>query len=128
VVIEIAIVFVIFTTATWLGFRAVPVLRANGVVQAFYQSSFGPAVMVACGREFREPDVASVPPLAAFLAEQTDSFECAALPASTRTFPLNSLQGATQYCSVLSRPYGASRRFMGQAGDPARLMFGQSPR
>ena len=60
-VIEIAIVFVIFTTATWLGFRAVPALRANGVVQAFYQSSFGPAVMVACGREFREPDIASVP-------------------------------------------------------------------
>ena len=100
-VIEIAIVFVIFSTATWLGFRAVGALRANGVVQVFYQSSFGPAVMVACGREFREPDVASVPPLAAFLAEQTDSFECGELPASTRTFPLNGLQEATRYLQLL---------------------------
>src|SRR5262245_22905978 len=100
-VLEIAIVSVIFITATWLGFHAVRVLRANGVVQAFYQASFGPAVMVACGRDFREPDVARVPPLAAFLREQTDSFECSELPASTRTFSLNALQGATQYLQLV---------------------------
>src|SRR5262245_932733 len=90
--VEIAIVFVIFATATWLGFRAVGALRANGVVQAFYQSSFGPAVMAACGREFRMPDAASVPALAGFLAEQTDSFDCAQLPASTPTTPLHDFQ------------------------------------
>src|SRR5262245_46145039 len=95
--VEIAIVFVIFATATWLGFRAVGALRANGVVQAFYQSSFGPAVMAACGREFRMPDAASVPALAGFLAEQTDSFDCAELPASTPTTPLNGFQRAPRY-------------------------------
>ena len=38
----------------------------------FYQSEFGPAVMLACGRGFQSPDTRTEPALAAFLLQQSE--------------------------------------------------------
>jgi hypothetical protein len=55
---------------------------ARGGHPFFYQSYFEPAVMTACGRGFAIAQPQPAPPaLRAFLAEQTDRFSCAELPA-----------------------------------------------
>jgi hypothetical protein len=87
----------IFGVSTWIGVRAVGEFRASGGVQDFYQRRFGPAVMLACGRAFREPDAARVPALAAFLAERSDAFDCAQLPATLETAPLDAFQSTSRY-------------------------------
>ena len=78
-VVDLAIGLLIFCSGTWVGVRAVQAFRAAGGAQEFYQSEFGPAVMVACGGGFRNPDTRTAPALAAFLSQQSDRFDCGSL-------------------------------------------------
>jgi len=58
----------------------------SGIVKAFhfYQDTFAPAVMVACGHEFVQP-VPEPKALTEYLAVQRPSFDCADIPASVVT-------------------------------------------
>jgi hypothetical protein len=94
---DTALAALIFCAGTWAGTRAVQSFRAAGGAQYFYQSDFGPAVMLACGRGFLDPDRRTAPALAAFLAQQADRFDCASLPPSVPALPLNAFQRSSQY-------------------------------
>jgi hypothetical protein len=96
----VAVATLIFCVGAWVGVRAVQQFRADGLLQSFYQPAFGPAVMVACGHEFRDPDAARVPALSAFLSERVDRFDCAALPAAIPTFPPSDFQSASRYLEL----------------------------
>ncbi|MCY1164424.1 hypothetical protein D9M73_43020 [compost metagenome] len=54
----------------------------SGIVKAFhfYQDTFAPAVMVACGHEFARP-VPELKAMTEYLADQRPSFDCADIPA-----------------------------------------------
>jgi len=58
----------------------------SGIVKAFhfYQDTFAPAVMVACGHEFARP-VPELKAMTEYLADQRPSFDCADIPASVVT-------------------------------------------
>jgi hypothetical protein len=91
------IALVVFAAATAAGVRSVQQFRAAGGVPEFYQSQFGPAVMIACGRGFQNPDASTIAPLAAFLAQSTDSFSCRDLPARTPTAAVSPFQASGRY-------------------------------
>jgi hypothetical protein len=97
---EAAVVVAIIVVSTLLGVRVVQTYRAAGFAPSFYQPAFGPAVMLACGQGFRNPDTRELPPLAAFLSEQDDRFDCAALPATPATLPLDNFQTASRYLEL----------------------------
>ncbi len=97
---EAAVVVAIIVVSTLLGVRVVQTYHAAGFVPSFYQPAFGPAVMLACGQGFRNPDTRDLPPLAAFLSEQDDRFDCAALPATPATLPLDNFQTASRYLEL----------------------------
>ena len=94
---ELAIVVLIFCVSTWAGVRAVQMYRPAGGAQYFYQSDFGPAVMLACGRTFQDPDTRNAPALAAFLAQQSDSVDCASVPLTIPTTEMNAFQRGIRY-------------------------------
>jgi hypothetical protein len=94
---ELTIGVLIFCIGTFVGVRAVHAFRSAGGAQYFYQTDFGPAVMLACGRGFQDPDPTNVPALAAFLAQRADSFDCRNLPPGTPTAPMNAFQRSSQY-------------------------------
>lgn len=94
---EICIAVILFAVSTWLGTAAVRAFRAGGGVQEFYQSEFGPAVMMACGLGFDNPDATGVPALRAFLARASDAFDCASLPRPVATLPLTPFQASSVY-------------------------------
>lgn len=67
------------------------VLRQTDGTGAFYQIHFGPAVMAACGFEFKnltEPNES----LKSFLSVKSQQFSCEELPAKISTTPLNKFQ------------------------------------
>src|SRR5262249_1427671 len=97
---DMAIAATIFCLASLLGAYAVVGYRAAGGEQYFYQSEFGPAVMVACGRGFLNPDTDTIPPLAAFLSQQTDAFDCASLPASISASDPDPYQRVSRYLEL----------------------------
>ena len=97
---EASISLLIFCVATLVGIRAVQAYRAAGGAVYFYQSDFGPAVMVACGRAFQDPDTRSAPALEAFLAQQSGDFDCASLPAAMPTSPMNPFQRSSRYLEI----------------------------
>ena len=74
--------------------------RTAGGAQYFYQSDFGPAVMLACGRAFQDPDTRNAPALAAFLSQQSDSVDCASVPSTIETTPMNPFQRGVRYLEV----------------------------
>lgn len=76
---EVAIACVVFAlSATW-AVRYWTAWTGQGGKPVFYQSTFEPAVMIACGRGFvtGEPQPAA---LADFLAERRDAISCADIP------------------------------------------------
>jgi len=88
----------LFVVAFGLGTYAVHAFRADGGVQDFYQWEFGPAVMLACGRGYHPPDVASLPEMTEFLRLRQDRFDCASLPSAVPLYPvLNSFQRVSRY-------------------------------
>ncbi len=62
----------------------------------FYQEYFGPAVLVACGRPFRDAGT-KVPALTQFLALKSDSFSCDQLPRDLSTRDPDIMQSAHRY-------------------------------
>jgi hypothetical protein len=74
--------------------------RTAGGAQYFYQSDFGPAVMLACGRTFQDPDPRDAPALAAFLTQQSDSVDCASVPLTIPTTAMNAFQLGVRYLEV----------------------------
>jgi hypothetical protein len=78
--LELVIAAIIFCVGTWAGVQAVRMYRTAGGAQYFYQSDFGPAVMLACGHGFQDPDARNAPALAAFLSQQSASVDCASVP------------------------------------------------
>jgi len=97
---ELAIAVIIFCVGTWAGVQAVRMYRTAGGAQYFYQSDFGPAVMLACGRGFQDPDTRNAPALAAFLAQQSDSVDCASIPPSIETTLMNAFQRGVRYLEL----------------------------
>ena len=87
----------IFCVGSWAGVRAVEAFRSAGGAQYFYQSDFGPAVMLACGRVFQDPDVQNAPALAAFLSQRTETVDCAAIPRQLSTTAMNPFQRSVLY-------------------------------
>ena len=91
----------IIVVRTLLGVRVVQTYHAAGFVPSFYQPAFGPAVMLACGQGFRNPDTRDLPPLAAFLSEQDDRFSTVpVLSATSATLPLDNFQTASRYLEL----------------------------
>jgi len=97
---ELAIIVLILCIGTWAGAKAVRMYRTAGGAQYFYQSDFGPAVMLACGRAFQDPDTRNAPALAAFLSQQSDSVDCASVPSTIETTPMNPFQRGVRYLEV----------------------------
>jgi len=76
--------------------------RAAGGVPAFHQDAFGPAVILACGRDFvtvTDPP-REAPALDAFLRSRSERFDCRDLPAAVKTQPLTPFQGASRLMLV----------------------------
>ena len=90
----------------------------------FYQLYYEPAVMVACGKGFviAQPQV---PEMTRFLTEQTQSFDCADIPASTRLTSEGLYQGSSRYLMTAVgwtwRSVGVSWRKLGPF---AGVLFG----
>lgn len=87
----------LFVLGTCIGTWSFQTFVASGGQPQFYQRDYGPAVMVACGRGFVNPDHAQLPALAAFLSTATDSFSCTSLPSNIPLKPLNVVQGISRY-------------------------------
>src|ERR1700733_7222792 len=83
---------VIFCVAAWWGTYAVVAFRASGGEPSFFQSEFGPAVMLGCGRGLQNPDARNVPALDAFLSQRTAAIDCAELPRDVPTAELDAFQ------------------------------------
>ncbi len=94
---DAAIALAIFCAGSWLGVAAVRGFQAAGGTPYFYQSEFGPAVMMACGRGFQGPDTRTEPALAAFLLQQSDAFDCTQLTPAVATVALTPFQRASEY-------------------------------
>lgn len=88
-----AIVLAAFLFALWF-FTA---FRAGGGVPGFYQSEFGPGVMMACGRGFVNPRLDAAPALQAFLSTRADRFTCDTLPRLIPEMKLTYFQEAHRY-------------------------------
>jgi hypothetical protein len=97
---EVAIALLIFVVGAMVGIRAVQMYRAVGYPEYFYQSDFGPAVMVACAGRLEDPDTRNAPALAAFLLQRSDTFDCAALDPTMPMNPMNGFQAASQYLEL----------------------------
>jgi len=92
------VLFALIATTSWLiGWHYPAAFRSSGGEAGFYQIEFGPAVMVACGRPFENPDLRHAPELESFLQRKTRAFVCADLPKAVPTKPLNSLQAGSRY-------------------------------
>jgi hypothetical protein len=66
----------------------------------FYQSEFGPAVMVAAGRGFVALDLKSAPAVADFLFLRRPKLEPAEIPEDVRTVAPNQFHNATRYLEM----------------------------
>jgi hypothetical protein len=97
---ELAIVALIFCVGSWAGVRAVQMYRTAGGAQYFYQPEFGPAVMLACGRGFENPDTRNAPAFAAFLSQQSDTLDCATLPSTLPVSEMNPFQSGIRYLEI----------------------------
>ena len=99
--VSLLIAAALFVAAFGIGTYVVRAYRASGGIQDFYQSEFGPAVMLACGRGYDPPDVTMLPQLNSFLQLAQDRFDCATLPAQVPLNPtLNSVQRVSRYLEM----------------------------
>jgi hypothetical protein len=86
----------LFAVSAAIGSWYVPYVVAHGGKPQFYQEQFGPAVMVACGRGYVNPDPARSPALDAFLNLKADAVPCSEV-ARVGALPLTSMQRAFRY-------------------------------
>jgi len=98
--LEIAIACLIFCLGTSIGIVAVHRFQAAGGQPSFYQSEFGPAVMLACGRGLHNPSGAAAAALIPFLSQTSDAVDCASLPSSDAAIGLDAFQRACRYLQV----------------------------
>jgi len=97
---EVVIVLAIFLAATSWGMVYV---SSWGQTADILQASFGPSVMLACGRGFVNPRASAVPELTAFLRPdlhhdgppQIDRFSCDLLPDDMPVVPFTGIQKRT---------------------------------
>jgi hypothetical protein len=94
---DLAIAVALFLSALIVGERYIRSLQVNGVAAEFYQAEFGPAVLVACGRPYTNPNLVHVPALDAFLARRADRFDCGGLPETPVAVPLTGPQATWKY-------------------------------
>jgi hypothetical protein len=87
----------LFALSSGIGAQYVRTVIDAGGKPRFYQGEFGPAVLAACGHGYRNPDLADLPNLKAFLSVQRDGFDCAELGAEVRTTALSPMQVAFRY-------------------------------
>ncbi len=100
----------LFVAAFLLGTWYVPQVVAAGGRPHFYQEEFGPAVMVACGHGYVNPQ--PTPELNAFLEVQRDEISCSPSLADAAHSPLTAMQRAYRY---LIMTVGWTWRLQGQA-------------
>ena len=87
----------LFVAALLLGTWYVPQVVAAGGKPKFYQEQFGPAVMVACGHGYVNPEKGLDAELDALLALNRDDFRCSPELAGIARLPLTSMQRAYRY-------------------------------
>ncbi len=95
--IDGAAALVVLGLAFAMGAAFAPRLVAAGFQGEFYQSEFGPAVLMACAQGYRNPDEQQLPALRAFLNRQTDRLDCSALPEVIPEQPLSGPQATWKY-------------------------------
>jgi len=79
--VDAILVLVIFIAGSRLGTEFERTWHARGNTAQYYQHYFEPAVMIACGHGFVTAiDRTQVPGLQAFLNQQSDTFDCQAIP------------------------------------------------
>jgi hypothetical protein len=83
----IAVTTLLVAAMIWGTWYSAATNRA-GARFTLYDFSYGPAVMVACGRGYINPDTRALPTLDAFLRTKTDRFDCATLPSAVPEKPL----------------------------------------
>lgn len=89
-------------TAAWVGttYVRIPEVASSA---SYYQEEMGPSVLLACDRSFADPRLLQEQPgpagaaLRAFLARETDSFDCGLLPAQLPEARLSPMQAASRY-------------------------------
>ena len=87
----------LFVAALLLGTWYGPQVVAAGGKPKFYQEQFGPAVMVACGHGYVNPEKGLDAELDALLALNRDDFRCSPELAGIARLPLTSMQRAYRY-------------------------------
>ena len=87
----------LFAGALMLGTWYVPQVVAAGGRPNFYQEMFGPAVMLACGDDYVNPESGVDANLDAFLAVQRDELTCTPGLAAIEHAPLTPMQRAYRY-------------------------------
>src|SRR5881394_2959628 len=92
-----AICLILGAIAAVSGASYLDAARRSAVPFYFYQPAFGPAVMEACGRGFVEPSPAAGSPLAKFLAQETNRFDCGQLDVTAAPSALSAYQLAERY-------------------------------
>ncbi len=95
--IEVTIVIILFSLAVGMGNSYTQAFTNSGYVAKFYQRWFGPAVMVACGQGYINPDISQLPALYEFLQVKRESFTCNELPLSLKSQELNLFQRGHRY-------------------------------
>jgi hypothetical protein len=90
------IAVVLFVASLMIAGWYVPHFVTSGGKPWFYQEEFGPAVMMACGHGYVNPDTAMLPHLDEFLHRTRDAFSCSDLGA-VKTLPIRSMQRAFRY-------------------------------
>ena len=71
-----------FLIGVGIGAGILQIYRAGGGVPRFYQETFGPAVMLACGYGFTAPGATAPKSVQAFLLLEQQVFNCADFPAN----------------------------------------------
>src|SRR5436190_1097379 len=94
---DVAISLILGVIAALAGASYLDAARRSAVPFYFYQPAFGPAVMEACGRGFVDPSPAAGSPLAKFLSQETNQFDCDKLDATVAPGELSAYQLAERY-------------------------------
>ncbi len=78
VIVEIILILSLASISSVIAYSYVDLKLAQGETPFFYQISFGPAVMWACGQGFMYP--AGFPELTQFLLQEKNHFNCSSIP------------------------------------------------
>jgi len=79
---DLVLVLLLFASGVWAGSQDVTSWLGQG---QYYQHEFAPAVMLACGRGYENPDLTALPTLQNFLLLKSDNFDCRDLPKTFST-------------------------------------------